>query len=105
MSLHTAPSLGDTVDFGLFDVHGNVFEGCVDTLEAGASSDRELDPVNDHPTDVNRIARGGSFKMGPVRARSSHRSYTTTSYASSGQGLRPVRAYRTSPTESGTGSD
>jgi uncharacterized protein (TIGR02996 family) len=58
--------------WGLYDMHGNVFEWCAGHFHA-PSDDPLIDPPP--PTSgTNHPARGGSFQDGPRRCRSAYRS-------------------------------
>lgn len=59
-------------EWGLFDMHGNVFEWC-----AGTFASFTHDPLTDPPPPTdgsNYPARGGSYQDGPRRCRSAYRS-------------------------------
>ncbi len=59
--------------FGLYDMHGNVWEFCLDTA-TGSYADAPLDgsPDLEGPRDV-RILRGGSWSHNPAICRSAYR--------------------------------
>ena len=61
--------------FGLYDMHGNVWEWCQDTWNSnyqGAPTDGNAWTDNDNKY---RVLRGGSWKYNPVFCRSAFRSY------------------------------
>ena len=59
--------------FGLYDMHGNVWEFCLDTA-SGSYADAPLDgsPNLDGARDI-RILRGGSWSHNPAICRSAYR--------------------------------
>lgn len=79
--------------FGLHDVHGNVFEWCLDgytqgyVLGVGApgTGERPLNPENGH-----RILRGGSFGVRARDARLTHRGKNRPDTQFVEYGMRPV---------------
>ena len=64
--------------FGLFEVHGNVWEWCLDRLDLGSSS--------------YRVIRGGSFRDDPGSARSAFRLDCAPTSRDVNLGARPARA-------------
>jgi formylglycine-generating enzyme required for sulfatase activity len=63
-------------DFGLYDVHGNVYEWVEDCYESSCS---------------NRVVRGGSWLDYPVVLRSANRDYINPRYRFSNLGFRVAR--------------
>ncbi|MCB1228630.1 MAG: SUMF1/EgtB/PvdO family nonheme iron enzyme [Verrucomicrobiae bacterium] len=93
-------------DFGLYDMHGNVWEWCADLWldtyyhhwdwpDRGQPRGIAVDPVNESEpqTEANRFRtiRGGSWYNGPVICRSSNRTYWDEPDAAAYLGFRVVR--------------
>ena len=77
--------------FGLYNVHGNVWEWCQDVYDEqfykrGPASD----PVADLADSINRVMRGGCFDQAADRARCSYRDNATAQSAGFIAGLRPA---------------
>ncbi len=65
-------------DFGLFDVHGNVYEWCQDhyasyALEQGGRATEDVGDVSPPLNKVTRVLRGGAFLFQPENLRSANR--------------------------------
>lgn len=78
--------------FGLFDMHGNVWEWCLDHWhenydDAPTNGDAWLD----NNENKNRILRGGSYLNEPFLCRSSHRYYADANGGFNNTGFRVVR--------------
>jgi formylglycine-generating enzyme required for sulfatase activity len=78
--------------FGLHDLHGNVWEWCLDGYDSNAySPDRPRDPVVPWTGSASRVGRGGSFYGTASDARSAARYNATPEYRNSTLGLRPAK--------------
>ncbi len=88
--------LGETADvgsyspnaFGLFDMHGNVKEWCLDIYD-DYPSESVTDPKGPD-SGILRVVRGGSWKDGARNCRSAYRSNDSTIDASNSHGFRIV---------------
>ena len=75
------PSFNNTVDvgqyqpnaFGLYDMHGNVSEWCLDTWRSRLSGNSETDPVRRDERVEERVIRGGGWEDFAKRCRSGSR--------------------------------
>jgi formylglycine-generating enzyme required for sulfatase activity len=75
--------------WGLYDMHGNVWEWCWDWY-GNYSSGAQTDPVG-ASSGTSRLARGGSWYSDAQHVRSAYRNYGTPSGRSSRLGFRLVR--------------
>ena len=79
--------------FGLHEVHGNVWEWCLDAFDTGFYAQSPLaDPAAESSDGARRVSRGGCFRGTPALARSSVRNNETPSSADTTLGVRPARA-------------
>jgi formylglycine-generating enzyme required for sulfatase activity len=76
--------------FGLHNVHGNVWEWCLDSFDAYAGG-LQRDPVNDDPLARDRVNRGGSFLSAAANARATVRLFNSPVSRVNNLGLRPAR--------------
>lgn len=78
-------------DFGLYDMHGNVGEWCLDWFDADYYSSLPVnDPRGPETTRQWRVVRGGSWYNNPVSCRSSGRHDGVPTEASTTNGFRVV---------------
>lgn len=62
--------------FGLFDMHGNVWEWCLDVAsESYADVPLDGSPNYDGPSDGERVLRGGSWSHNPAICRAAYRDF------------------------------
>jgi formylglycine-generating enzyme required for sulfatase activity len=77
--------------FGLYDMHGNVFEWCRDGYGEYSVDPREEDGLRTPEDTPDRVVRGGGWP-GPARfARSAYRTSVPPEHRYAGLGFRPAR--------------
>jgi formylglycine-generating enzyme required for sulfatase activity len=74
--------------FGLFDMHGNVWEWCWDSYAEGYYSVSPVDNPTGPAPASDRVLRGGGWSTAPRYCRSANRSGLTPGYRSSRLGFR-----------------
>ena len=83
--------------WGLYDMHGNLFDWTWDLFDAGFcySDGPSVDPTGpiSLETQTYRVYRGGSFIGGNNQARSAHRGFTRPYVLHQFRGLRLIRPY------------
>ena len=87
--------------WGLFDMHGNVFEWCSDWWQEPTSRGPQIDPQGP-ATGSNRVIRGGSWNTSARGCRSAYRGGTDPKSPSSFIGFRIVTSGREPPTPTRT---
>jgi serine/threonine protein kinase/formylglycine-generating enzyme required for sulfatase activity len=81
--------------FGLYDMHGNVWEWCLDAYEGQYYQRSPVDdPVNLTDQSVSRVFRGGGFLTNAPLARSAFRHRNTPDKFDSTIGVRPAWVIR-----------
>ena len=77
--------------WGVYDLHGNVWEWCSDRYADGYRTQPVSDPPGPHGPGSDRVVRGGSWFSGARFCRSASRYRQTQTTASDRQGFRVVR--------------
>jgi formylglycine-generating enzyme required for sulfatase activity len=73
--------------FGLHDMHGNVWEWCLDGRRVYAS-DAIIDPLIESDAAAPRVVRGGGYQANAVRLRSATRTADPPDHATPVKGFR-----------------
>ncbi len=79
--------------WGLFDVHGNVWEWCNDWHKPFDSAGAISDPFGPARSGLGRIYRGGSYVSAPLNVRSDARNWWRPNRCRLGGGMRVARTY------------
>lgn len=75
--------------FGLFDLHGNVWEWCQDSYDQDYYSRSPLtDPIRIAPPHADKVCRGGSIHALPEMCRTRYRFHEPPSFRASDLGFR-----------------
>jgi formylglycine-generating enzyme required for sulfatase activity len=89
---HTVTASIDTFrpnPFGLHNVHGNVWEWCLDSFAPrAATTETPLDPLVTLDTTTLRVIRGGAFNSNALEARCAHRASSAQASAGASLGVR-----------------
>jgi eukaryotic-like serine/threonine-protein kinase len=82
-------------DLGLFDLHGNVWEWCEESInELKMIGNTTHITISTFLEDKDpRMLRGGSFDLQPTSVRSADRGWNAPSYRNGNYGFRPSRTY------------
>lgn len=75
--------------FGLYDMHGNAYEWCMDWYQSNYTNLTIKDPVGPK-SGLNHVIRGGGWYSDAEICRSANRSYGTPDYHNTGLGFRLI---------------
>jgi serine/threonine protein kinase/formylglycine-generating enzyme required for sulfatase activity len=86
-------------DWGLFDMHGNIYTWCESRYKEYRKGDGEEaiednEDISDIDIEEDRVLRGGSFNNLPVNLRSAYRARYAPMVGTSSVGFRPARTFR-----------
>jgi formylglycine-generating enzyme required for sulfatase activity len=80
-------------DYGLFDLHGNVWEWCQDRYKEAGNKGMEVNIAQSITGKDPRVLRGGSFYSQPANVRSAVRGRLAPSNRGTNIGFRLARTY------------
>jgi formylglycine-generating enzyme required for sulfatase activity len=75
--------------WGLYDMHGNVLEWCLDYIHYGYNGAPSDGSAWLNPIVVNRVLRGGSWFLGPLFCRAANRFSSHPALVLPNPGVRP----------------
>jgi formylglycine-generating enzyme required for sulfatase activity len=78
--------------FGLYDVHGNVWEWCLDVYGPYSMPVRDGDGLRLIASGDSRVDRNGDYMSKATYARSAFRDHVSADYRYYNLGVRPARA-------------
>jgi serine/threonine protein kinase/formylglycine-generating enzyme required for sulfatase activity len=86
-------------DFGLFDMHGNIWCWCQErfkdyAIDQDGKPIKDIEDILDVNNDEGRVSRGGCFLYSALNLRSARRSFDAPASRSSFSGFRPAKTYR-----------
>jgi formylglycine-generating enzyme required for sulfatase activity len=76
--------------WGVYDMHGTIWDWCQDAYHARKKKLPENDPVSDSPRARLRVLRGGSWFSHAHQCRSAHRHHVEPTCGAPGLGIRLV---------------
>ncbi|MBW1745518.1 MAG: SUMF1/EgtB/PvdO family nonheme iron enzyme [Deltaproteobacteria bacterium] len=77
--------------YGVYDMHGNVFEWCEDIFSCHAYINHQTQNPKYYDSGLGHVIRGGSWNTSPYLLRSSARNFNTTDHCRYDLGFRIVR--------------
>jgi formylglycine-generating enzyme required for sulfatase activity len=86
-------------DLGLFDMHGNVYHWCQESLQGDYPASKNGEGIEDNegalsiPSTVSRVLRGGSFSTQASNVRCADRNWNVPAYRNANVGFRPARTF------------